>query len=115
VLEARLRGTTPEQQAADCAAKLREMQAAHERENKVVQTMEQRVEFEREKSAHAKFAGRLQELTMFLAERSDKLMEKTQRNETEMATIRAKLERREQRARQIQQELEETKAKKPFR
>jgi kinesin family protein 3/17 len=127
-LESQLRGTTPEQQAADREAKIKDLEAAHEREKKrlaeeshlaseeraalEVKLEQQRQEIENEKSEQSKFLGRLKELSKFLAKGSDKLKEKTQRNEAEIAAIRAKLARRDERARQIQRELEEKKAKK---
>jgi kinesin family protein 3/17 len=127
-LEAQLRGTTPEQQNADREAQIKALEAAHEREKKrltdeshlaaeeraALETKleAERQEIEKAKAEQAKFAGRLKELTRFLAKGSDKLKEKTQKNETEIAAIRAKLAKREERALQIQRELEEKKAKK---
>jgi predicted nucleic acid-binding Zn-ribbon protein len=86
--------------------------AAEERVALEKKVEQERQEIEKAKAEQAKFAGRLKELARFLAKGSDKLKEKTQKNEAEIAAIRAKLKKREDRAEQIQRELEEKKAKK---
>jgi kinesin family protein 3/17 len=127
-LEAQLRGATPEQQAADMEAKIREMEAVHEQEKKrlaeeshlaaeeraeLMRKMEeQREEIEKEKLAQAQFANRLKELRRFLGKGSDKLKKKTQKNEAEIAAIRTRFEMREARLRELEQDIEAKKARK---
>ena len=127
-LQAQLKNGTPEAQAENNEKMIKEMEeklekkrkmlaeashiAAEEREQLQKKLEERRRKLEKEKEKQSKFVGRLQELTKFLVNGSEKLMEKTQQNEADLAAIREKLKKRAEHQAKMEKEIEMKKKKK---
>ena len=127
-LQAQLKNGTPEAQAENNERMIKEMEeklekkrkmlaeashiAAEEREQLQKKLEERRKKLEKEKAKQNKFVGRLQELQKFLVNGSEKLMEKTQQNEADLAAIREKLKKRAEHQAKMEKEIEMKKKKK---
>ena len=127
-LQAQLKEGTPEAQAEKNERMIKEMEeklekkrrmlaeashiAAAEKEQLQKKLDERRRKLEKEKEKQSRFAGRLQELTKFLVNGSEKLMEKTQQNEAELAAIREKLQKRAEHQARMEKEIEMKKKRK---